>query len=211
MLPRAAADLDIVQSTVRTQQVIFCTSADGQTAPPVRPDGQGDPRDMSEHSFVPAADTARDFRDALGCFATGVTVITAQSDQGPLGMTANSFASLSLDPPLVLWAPAKSSRRHASFAKAAHFAIHVMAEDQHDLAHHFAKNGDGFDAFDWSLSALDVPILEGCLARFECHLSAMHDAGDHTILVGHVDRATYRPGKGLIFKRGQYGGFAGLD
>ncbi|MCE8009479.1 flavin reductase family protein [Aestuariivita sp.] len=166
---------------------------------------------MTEHSFAPGPDTARDFRDALGCFGTGVTVVTAQSPQGPLGMTANSFASLSLEPPLVLWAPAKTSRRFDSFAKARHFAIHVMAEDQHDLARHFARRGDGFDAFDWTSSDRDVPILAGCLARFECHLSAVHDAGDHAIIVGHVDHAAYRPGQGLIFKRGQYGGFSGLD
>ena len=166
---------------------------------------------MSETTFAPGPETARQFRDALGCFGTGVTVVTAQSDQGPLGMTANSFASLSLDPPLVLWAPAKSSRRFASFSAARHFAIHVMGEDQHDLARHFARSGDGFDAFKWHRSEAGVPILADCLARFECHLQAIHDAGDHAILVGHVDRAAYRAGKGLIFKQGQYGGFLGLD
>ncbi|WP_050929727.1 flavin reductase family protein [Aestuariivita boseongensis] len=163
---------------------------------------------MSETVFTPNADTTRQFRDALGCFGTGVTVVTAQSDQGPLGMTANSFSSVSLDPPLVLWAPAKSSRRYASFAKAQHFAIHVMGEDQDAMARHFARAGDGFDAFDWSRSEAGVPILAGCLARFECHLAALHDAGDHAIIVGHVDRAAFRPGKGLIFKQGQYGGFS---
>ena len=136
-------------------------------------------------------------------------MVTAQTEAGPLGMTANSFASLSLDPPLVLWAPAKSSRRFDSFAAAQRFAIHVMGEDQHDIASHFARNGDGFDSFDWWLSDQNVPILGGCLARFECHLSAMHDAGDHAIIVGHVDKAAYRAGKGLIFKQGQYGGFSG--
>lgn len=166
---------------------------------------------MPDTDFIPGPDTARDFRDALGCFGTGVTVVTAQSDLGPLGMTANSFASLSLDPPLVLWAPAKASRRYAAFATADHFTIHIMAEDQHDLAHHFARQGDGFETVDWVPSPTGVPILSGCLARFECHRAALHDAGDHAIIVGHVDRAAFRPGKGLIFKRGQYGGFSGLD
>jgi flavin reductase (DIM6/NTAB) family NADH-FMN oxidoreductase RutF len=165
---------------------------------------------MSEQSFIPGPKTARAFRDALGCFGTGVTVVTALSDRGPLGMTANSFTSLSLDPPLVLWAPAKSSRRAESFTRAAHYAIHIMAEDQHDLALHFSKQGEGFDAVDWTPSVRDVPILAGCLARFECSLHAVHDAGDHTIVIGHVDQATFRPGKGLIFKQGQYGGFSGL-
>jgi len=164
---------------------------------------------MSETTFTPGPDTSRQFRDALGCFGTGVTVVTAQTDMGPLGMTANSFASLSLDPPLVLWAPAKSSRRFAAFSTAQNFAIHVMGEDQHDIAHHFAQNGDGFDAFDCQPSDQNVPILSGCLARFECRFSALHDAGDHAIIVGHVDTASYRAGKGLIFKQGQYGGFVG--
>lgn len=166
---------------------------------------------MSETIFTPGAETTRQFRDALGCYGTGVTVVTAQTADGPLGLTANSFASLSLDPPLVLWAPAKSSRRFAKFAAAQHFAIHIIAEDQHALASHFVREGHGFDAFDWVLSDAGVPILSGCLARFECRLAATHDAGDHAILVGHVDRAAYRDGKGLIFKQGQYGGFFGRD
>lgn len=183
----------------------------GQTGRLVSPDGQGDAGTMSETTFTPGPETARQFRTALGCFGTGVTVVTTQTADGPLGMTANSFASLSLDPPLVLWSPAKSSSRFGGFSRAERFAIHIMAEDQHDLAHHFAKTGGGFDAFDWHLSDTGVPIFAGCLARFECHLAASHDAGDHVILVGHVDHAAYRPGKGLIFKQGQYGGFSGRD
>ncbi|TNF63849.1 MAG: flavin reductase [Rhodobacteraceae bacterium] len=166
---------------------------------------------MSDPVFTPGPDTARAFRDALGCFATGVTVVTTQTADGPLGITANSFASLSLDPPLVLWAPARASRRHEAFTRARHFAIHVMAGDQHALARHFATSGDGFEAFDWSASPEGVPILSGCLARFECERAALHDGGDHTIVVGRVIRAAHRPGQGLIFKRGQYGGFSGLD
>ncbi|QBF32386.1 flavin reductase family protein [Thalassococcus sp. S3] len=166
---------------------------------------------MSEHSFTPGPQTARALRDALGCYGTGVTVVTTMSPQGPLGMTANSFASVSLDPALVLWSPAKSSSRYASFVAARHFAIHVMAEDQQDLALHFARQGDGFDAVDWTPSEENAPILSGCLARFECATSAVHDAGDHSIVVGEILRAAHRPGQGLMFKRGQYGGFAGLD
>ena len=166
---------------------------------------------MTEASFIPGPDTARQFRDALGCYGTGVTVVTVQSDRGPLGMTANSFASLSLDPPLVLWAPAKASRRFQSFTTAPHFAIHIMGEDQHDLARHFSQQGERFDEVDWQPSSRNVPILAGCLARFECSLTATHDAGDHTIIIGHVDHVTFRAGKGLIFKQGQYGGFSGLD
>ena len=166
---------------------------------------------MTETTFTPGPDTARAFREALGCFGTGVTVVTAVSDGAPIGMTANSFASLSLDPALVLWAPAKSSRRYAAFIGAEHFTIHIMAEDQHELARHFAQAGNGFDRFDWAPSPDGVPVLAGCLARFDCTRTALHDGGDHTIVVGRVDRAACRPGRGLIFKRGQYGGFTGAD
>lgn len=164
---------------------------------------------MSETGFCPGPDTARQFRDALGCYATGVTVVTTQTDQGPLAMTANSFSSLSMDPPLVLWSPGKSSSRFHRFVDAQRYAIHVMAEDQNDLALHFAKNGDAFDQVEWALSDAGVPILAGCLARFECRQITVHDAGDHAIIVGQVDTAFSRTGRGLIFKQGRYGGFAG--
>ncbi len=166
---------------------------------------------MSETTFTPGPDSARDFRDALGCYGTGVTVVTTMSPDGPMGMTANSFASVSLDPALVLWSPAKTSRRHTIFANASHFAIHIMAEDQDALARHFAQQGDGFGAVDWHLSEENLPILDGCLARFECATDAVHDGGDHSIIVGRVIRAAHRPGRGLIFKQGQYGGFLGRD
>lgn len=166
---------------------------------------------MPETTIVPGPDTARAYRDALGCFGTGVTVITATTAQGPLAITANSFSSVSLDPPLVLWCAAKGSPRHDGFAAARHYAIHVMGEEQQALAVHFARFGTRFDGIDWAPDGNGVPILTGCLARFDCAATARHDAGDHTIIVGRVLRATHRPGQGLMYKRGQYGGFAGLD
>jgi flavin reductase (DIM6/NTAB) family NADH-FMN oxidoreductase RutF len=190
---------------------------DGQTHRPVAPDRKGGETatggagQMSEIQFEPGPDTARAFRDALGCYGTGVTVVTAMTQNGPLGMTANSFAAVSLDPPLVLWSPAKASGRHDGFRAAVHFIVHVMGEDQLKLAQHFARQGNGFDAIDWQRSEDGAPILEGCLARFECRAVAAHDAGDHTIIVGRVDRAAHRPGQGLMFKRGLYGGFAERD
>lgn len=165
---------------------------------------------MTETSFVPGPETARAFRDALGCYGTGVTVVTTMTCDGPLAMTANSFASVSLDPPLVLWCPAKASLRHDAFADARHYNIHVMAEDQHNVAHGFARSGTRFDLIDWTPGSNGQPVLRGCLARFECHRTALHDAGDHSIILGHVDKASHRDGRGLIFKRGQYGGFSGL-
>lgn len=161
--------------------------------------------------FTPGPETQARYREALGCFGTGVTVVTAMTETGPLAMTVNSFTSVSLDPPLVLWCPARLSPRHDRLVAADSFAIHVMAEDQQDIASHFARTGDDFTGIDWVSDAGGPPLLSGCLARFDCTRVAAHDGGDHTILVGRVDHATYRAGQGLMFKRGQYGGFLGLD
>lgn len=159
-------------------------------------------------SVTPGPDTTRAFRDALGRYATGVTVITTQSEIGPLGITANSFASVSLDPPLILWSPAKQSKRYAAFAGAEHYAIHVIGAEQKDICDRFSKNGTAFDGTDWEQSAHGVPLLNGCLARFECKRVANHDAGDHEIIVGSVLHATWRAGEPLVFSQGAYGRFA---
>lgn len=166
---------------------------------------------MSVSSFKPGPETVRAFRDALGCYGTGVTVVTTLHNGQPFGMTVNSFASVSLDPPLVLWCPAKASDRHPVFATAQRYAIHVMGEAQQALAVHFSRTGDNFEPIDWAPGQDGVPHLNGCLARFDCMARDVHDAGDHSIVVGEVLHATHRPGLGLMFKRGQYGGFAGLE
>ena len=158
------------------------------------------------NTFTPEAD-ARAFRTALGRFATGVTIVTVPSPEGPVGMTANSFASVSLDPALVLWSPAKSSSRFHHFVDAPYFAIHVLASEQRDLCAAFARSKSAFDRADWTISDHDVPLLNGCLARFECTLDAAHDAGDHAILVGRVTQASARDGSPLVFSSGQYGRF----
>ena len=156
------------------------------------------------HSFDPGAEDPRAFRAALGKFATGVTVITCQSGSGPIGITANSFASLSLDPPLVLWAPAKSSQRYPFYMAAEHFAIHIMGAEQTDICSGFARDGDAFETLDWEKGAHGVPLLAGCLSRFECTRTAQHDGGDHSIIVGRVTRVTTRPGTPLTFFCGKY-------
>lgn len=149
-------------------------------------------------------DDPRKFRDALGSFATGVTVITVPSEDGPVGIVANSFASVSLDPPLVLWSPAKSSKRFKIFSGAPHFAIHVLDAHQQDLCNGFVKDKSAFDGLDWVTGAHDVPHIRGCLARFECSLEAEHDAGDHTIIVGRVNGAAVRDGIPLMFQAGRF-------
>lgn len=165
---------------------------------------------MTEKTIIPGPDTARAYRDALACFGTGVTVVTTMTDDGPLAMTANSFASVSLDPPLVLWCPARASLRHDALVAASRYVIHVMAEDQQATAVHFAGSGHDFSGIEWK-ECNGLPILSGCIARFECRRSAVHGAGDHSIVVGRVESATFHPGKGLIFKHGAYGGFLPLD
>ncbi|WP_368187467.1 flavin reductase family protein [Aestuariibius sp. HNIBRBA575] len=154
-------------------------------------------------SFAPSED-ARAFRNALGAYATGVTVVTTGTSEGPVGITANSFASVSLDPPLVLWSPAKSSKRFNTFRNASHFAIHVLDTHQREICDGFTRNKHAFDGLDWEEGANNVPLINGCLARFECSLSAAHDAGDHVILVGQVSRVSYREGLPLLFQAGRF-------
>lgn len=156
--------------------------------------------------FVPDHHNARAFRDALGNFATGVTVVTIATPEGPQGVTANSFASLSLAPPLVLWSPGKFSRRHDMFAQAGHFNIHVLAEDQKHLSDRFTRGGAQFDGLDFTLSAEGVPVIPGVLSRFDCVQDAAYDAGDHTLVVGRVLRAATHEGRPLVFAQGQWGG-----
>lgn len=158
--------------------------------------------------FIPGEDNSRDFRDALGCFATGVTVVTAPSDPGGIGMTANSFSSISLTPPLVLWSPSKKSLRYEWFRNAAHFAIHVLRSDQKQVALEFARRGDAFDDVPMTLSAHGVPLFDDCLARFECSTSALYDGGDHAIMVGSVEQVLLNEGTPLVFAQSGYGEFA---
>jgi len=160
---------------------------------------------MAPHTFVPGPDTARAFRDALGQFATGVTVITTQTGDGPLGITANSFASVSLDPPLVLWSPARSARRFGAFEAAEHFAIHVMGADQAALANAFVKDGTAFGGLDWAPGATGTPLIAGCIARFECVRHAVHDGGDHAIIIGRVLSVSVTARAPLLFVAGRFG------
>jgi flavin reductase (DIM6/NTAB) family NADH-FMN oxidoreductase RutF len=166
------------------------------------------PNGANPGPFAPNADTARAFRAALGQFATGVTLITIQGPKGPMGFTANSFSSLSLDPPLVLWSLAKSSQRYGPYIAAPHFAIHVLADDQADLIARFARNGAGFDGLAHDRSPQGVPLIAGALARFDCALHQVFDGGDHSIILGRVLLASQASGAPLVFCQGQMGGFA---
>ncbi len=148
-------------------------------------------------------------RGALGAYATGVTVVTTLSEAGPLGMTVNSFASVSLDPPLVLWSPARRSGRFPAFEAAAYFAIHVLAADQQPWAERFAGDGLDFEGLDWAEGDGGTPLLPDCAARFECVHSAGHDGGDHLIVVGEVLRFAALDKPPLVFHGGRYKGVSG--
>jgi flavin reductase (DIM6/NTAB) family NADH-FMN oxidoreductase RutF len=147
----------------------------------------------------------RQFKGALSQFATGVTVITTRLDNGKfLGLTASSFNSVSLDPPLVLWSLANTASSLPVFTGNSHYVINVLAADQFRLAEQFSKSvKDRFAGVDYSLSANGLPILNGAAAWFECHNRSRYPEGDHVIFVGEVEQCEFSPGAPLIFHGGQ--------
>ncbi len=153
--------------------------------------------------FDPATNP-RAFRTALGRFPTGVTIITIKTPNGPMGITANSFASLSLDPPLVSWAPAKTSQRHDPFVTAKHFNVHILQADQADHAIRFTREHAPFSCFLYDLDSYDIPVLQNCLAVFGCRRYATHPVGDHTLIVGQVLTVQDQTGAPLTFQNGQF-------
>jgi flavin reductase (DIM6/NTAB) family NADH-FMN oxidoreductase RutF len=123
-------------------------------------------------------------------------------------MTANSFASVSMDPPLVLWSPAKSSSRHRAFVEAERFVVHVLGAEQEDTCQQFSKDGLNFKGLEVSTCEGGAPLILGCLAHFECSRYGVHDGGDHSIVVGKVEAAAAKDGKPLVFAGGSLGGFS---
>ena len=151
--------------------------------------------------------TTQDFRSALGTFATGVTIVTALDDAGQaVGLTANSFNSVSLSPPLVLWSLARSAGSMPAFARGSHYAINILSADQHALAERFAAKGaDRFAGVAFREGASGAPILEGACAVFECFNRSQYAEGDHIIFVGEVERCERRDGAlPLIFHGGRF-------
>lgn len=142
---------------------------------------------MTETIKEPAIDIA-EFRRALGAFVTGVTVVTTiQPDGSPRGFTANSFTSVSLDPPLILVCIAKTASSYAVFSQTKHFAISVLAEDQKAVSGVFAsKAADKFSQVAWHRRVTGAPVMEGAAASFDCATHEVIDAGDHIILIGRV-------------------------
>ncbi len=151
-------------------------------------------------------DLNRELRNALGCFATGITVITAlDKDQQPMGMTVNSFASVSLEPPLISWCLAKNCHFYDAFMAAEHFAVNILSDQQENLSQLFASPiEDKFAQADWQPGIEGLPLLAGCIAHLECQREQDYPGGDHSILIGRVLNFDYNSQSPLIFSQCQY-------
>lgn len=149
---------------------------------------------------------SRSFRNALGRFATGVTIVTAEAADGtPLGMTMNSFASVSLDPPLVLWSLDRRSPRFDDWVACSHYAISILSAEQVALSNHFATPAeDKFTELDWQPGLGGAPLLADMHTTFQCANQARHDGGDHLIFVGRVMTFEARTEQPLLFVGGEY-------
>jgi 3-hydroxy-9,10-secoandrosta-1,3,5(10)-triene-9,17-dione monooxygenase reductase component len=149
---------------------------------------------------------AREFRHALGAFTTGVTIVTTRDAAGrDVGLTVNSFNSVSLEPPLVLWSLARSSASLSAFVEAEYFAVHILGARQEALSNLFARRGaDKFAGIDLARGQGGVPLLDGCAARFECRTAYRHEGGDHEIFVGEVLNFEHFDQPPLVFQKGGY-------
>ncbi|MEU1963764.1 3-hydroxy-9,10-secoandrosta-1,3,5(10)-triene-9,17-dione monooxygenase reductase subunit [Nocardia sp. NPDC019304] len=150
----------------------------------------------------------RQFRNVLGQFCTGITVITTFDDDGvPIGFACQSFAALSLEPPLVLFCPTKASRSWAAIEKSGRFCVNVLAEQQRELCARFgSREPDKFAGAAWHTSDLELPVLDEALATIQCEVETVVDGGDHYIVIGRVQALseTTTTGRPLLFYRGQY-------
>ena len=156
---------------------------------------------------MPPFDSA-EFRRVLGHYPTGVTVVTGVENGGPVGLAIGSFCSVSLDPPLVMFCPGKSSGSWPAIERSGSFCANVLADDQAALSSLFAgRDPDKFAGVAWGTRATGSPVIDGCLAWIDCAIDTVHDAGDHWIVVGRVaDLGIGRPEAGpLVFCKGDYG------
>jgi 3-hydroxy-9,10-secoandrosta-1,3,5(10)-triene-9,17-dione monooxygenase reductase component len=152
-------------------------------------------------------DQAR-FREVLGHFATGITIVTATEDGEPVGFSCQSFAALSIDPPMVVLAPAKSSTSWPRIAAAGSFCVNILGEHQEAVCRAFAvSGGNKFDGVDWTPGVTGSPLIDGSLATLECTLGAIFEGGDHEIVTGHVVDMEIGKGSPLLFYRSGFGRF----
>lgn len=173
---------------------------------------------LGEHTPIPddpeAAARARKFRDVLGLFCSGVTVVTSVSDGQPVGMTCQSFSSVSLEPPLVMFSPAKTSRAWPLMQRAGYFCVNILSADQQDVSNGMATKGvDKFDGVEWRTAATGAPLLDGVLGYVDCTVHQVIEAGDHYLVIGRVKELGFGDGSGregaesvdpLLFFKGKY-------
>jgi 3-hydroxy-9,10-secoandrosta-1,3,5(10)-triene-9,17-dione monooxygenase reductase component len=161
---------------------------------------------MTAQSGMAASIDPLEYRTAMGHFCTGVTVITAADGDGPAGFACQSFAALSLDPPLVLFCPMKTSGAWATIERSGHFAVNVLAEHQQDVSSTFgSRRPDKFEAVSWRPSASGSPLLDGALSWIDCAVERVLDGGDHHIVIGRVlQLSPPDAGRPLLFHRGRY-------
>ncbi|MCC7327913.1 MAG: flavin reductase family protein [Burkholderiales bacterium] len=162
---------------------------------------------MSASATAPQAFDARQFRDTLAQFATGVTIICARaSERRFVGFTANSFNSVSLDPPLILWSLARDADCLSALESAQRYTVNVLAAEQVALAHRFSRpHEDRFAGVDYRLGWADAPLIAGCVAWFECRHHSQQVAGDHVLFVGEAVTGERAAGRGLVFHHGRFG------
>jgi 4-hydroxyphenylacetate 3-hydroxylase, reductase component len=163
---------------------------------------------MSQESMYTSCDPTTDsrvFRKGLGQFATGVSVVTTTRSGEPVGMTINSFSAVSLNPPLVLWCIRQESRKAPAFLEASHFAVNVLSADQVEVSQAFATpEAVWHPATRWQKGRHGLPLLDGALAQFECATYEVYPGGDHKIILGRVERVSFRDGDPLLFVQGGY-------
>ncbi|HEX2895941.1 MAG TPA: flavin reductase family protein, partial [Marmoricola sp.] len=165
---------------------------------------------LGEHTPIPddpeSAAKARRFRDVLGLFASGVTVVTSMSDGSPVGMTCQSFSSVSLEPPLVMFCPAKTSRAWPLMQRAGFFCVNFLAADQADVSQAMATKGsDKYDGIEWAPAPSGAPLIDGVIGFVDCTVHSVHEAGDHYVVLGRVGELGFAgPGKPLLYYRGNY-------
>ena len=166
---------------------------------------------LGEHTPIPddpeSAARARKFRDVLGLFASGVTVVTSLSDGEPVGMTCQSFSSVSLEPPLVMFCPARTSRAWPAMQRAGFFCVNFLAEDQAEISQAMATKGtDKYDGIAWRPATTGAPLLDGVIGFVDCTVHSVHEAGDHYVVLGRVRELGFGEAdrKPLLYYRGGY-------
>jgi 3-hydroxy-9,10-secoandrosta-1,3,5(10)-triene-9,17-dione monooxygenase reductase component len=167
-----------------------------------RPGESADIADTAE-----AQEAARRFRDVLGRYCSGVAVVTSLADGQPVGMTCQSFSSVSLDPPLVMFIPARTSRAWPLMQRAGHFCVNFLAADQAEVSNVMASKGaDKFSGLSWTTSKTGAPLLEGIIGYVDCTVHTVHEAGDHFIVVGRVQDMDFTegPAEPLLYYEGSY-------